>query len=113
LGPEALLVQIPIPEKNIHPIPTEGLSLDAAASAYESELKIFYGADRLDLERPIFDVTLLRLGLDGHTNDEATEIMTVLQTVSREERRWIGVYRGGLEGILRDGFMSILMMGNS
>jgi 6-phosphogluconolactonase len=64
---EALLMQIPIPEKNIHPIPTEGLSPDAAASAYESELKIFYGADSLDPERPIFDVTLLGLGLDGHT----------------------------------------------
>jgi 6-phosphogluconolactonase len=29
-------------------------------------LKSFYGAERLDPERPLFDVTLLGLGEDGH-----------------------------------------------
>jgi 6-phosphogluconolactonase len=38
-----------------------------AAAVYEGELKTFYGAAQLDPARPIFDVTLLGLGADGHT----------------------------------------------
>jgi 6-phosphogluconolactonase len=64
---EALLSQAPIPETNIHPIPTEGMSPEPAASVYERELKSFYGAEHLDPARPLFDVTLLGLGPDGHT----------------------------------------------
>ena len=64
---EALLSRVPIPAINIHPIPTEGVSPDAAASTYERELKNFYGAERLDPARPLFDVNLLGLGPDGHT----------------------------------------------
>jgi 6-phosphogluconolactonase len=64
---EALLSRAPIPAGNIHPIPTEGLSPDAAASAYERELKSVYGAERFDPARPLFDVTLLGLGPEGHT----------------------------------------------
>ena len=64
---EALLSRAPIPAINIHPIPTEGVSPEAAAFAYERELKYFYGAERLDPARPLFGVTLLGLGLDGHT----------------------------------------------
>ena len=64
---EALLSRAPIPAINIHPIPTEGVSPEAAAFAYERELKYFYGAERLDPARPLFDVTLLGLGPDGHT----------------------------------------------
>lgn len=64
---EALLSRAPIPPANIHAIPTEGMAPDAAASAYERELKNFYGAERLDPARPLFDVNLLGLGEDGHT----------------------------------------------
>lgn len=64
---EALLSRAPIPAINVHPIPTEGVSPEAAASAYERQLKSFYGAQRLDPARPLFDVTLLGLGPDGHT----------------------------------------------
>ena len=64
---DALLSRAPIPTNNIHPIPTEGLSPEVAASAYERELKTFYGAGHLDLSRPLFDVNLLGLGPDGHT----------------------------------------------
>jgi 6-phosphogluconolactonase len=64
---EALLSRAPIPDVNIHPIPTEGLTPEAAALAYERQLKSFYGAERLDPARPLFDVTLLGLGEDGHT----------------------------------------------
>ncbi len=64
---EALLSYAPIPPTNVHAIPTEDLTPDAAASAYERELKSFYGAERLDPARPLFDVNLLGLGEDGHT----------------------------------------------
>lgn len=64
---EALLSRVPIPAGNIHPIPTYAGSPEEAASAYEYELKSFYGADHLDPARPLFDVTLLGLGEDGHT----------------------------------------------
>jgi len=64
---EALLSRVPIPDANIHAVPTEGLSPEEAAAAYERELKSFYGAARLDPARPLFDVVLLGLGPDGHT----------------------------------------------
>lgn len=64
---KALLAHVPIPRANIHPVPTQGVSPDAAAKAYQRALQIFYGADQLDPGRPLFDVTLLGLGVDGHT----------------------------------------------
>jgi 6-phosphogluconolactonase len=64
---EALLSAAPIPACTIHPIPTGQPSPEAAASAYERELKSFYGADRLNPARPLFDLTFLGLGPDGHT----------------------------------------------
>lgn len=63
----ALLSRTPIAAGNIHVIPTEGLGPTQAAAAYERELKRFYGAENLDPARPLFDVTLLGLGPDGHT----------------------------------------------
>jgi 6-phosphogluconolactonase len=64
---EALLAHVPLPPANIHPIPTEGVSPEAAVAAYQRNLQEFYSADRLDPARPLFDVTLLGLGEDGHT----------------------------------------------
>ncbi len=64
---EAMLSRAPVPAANIHAIPTQGVTPEAAASAYEHDLQSFYGADRLDPARPIFDVTFLGLGSDGHT----------------------------------------------
>ena len=62
---ETLLAQVPVPEENIHPIPTCG-DPDEAAWSYEATLKSAYGADRLDPARPLFDLVLLGLGEDGH-----------------------------------------------
>jgi 6-phosphogluconolactonase len=64
---EAMLSHAPVPEANIHPVPTEAVTPEAAAAIYEQELKTFYGADRLEAGRPLFDIVLLGLGADGHT----------------------------------------------
>jgi 6-phosphogluconolactonase len=45
----------------------EGVSPEAGESAYERELKSFYGAERLNSARPLFEVNLLGLKPDGHT----------------------------------------------
>src|SRR5262249_12512646 len=45
---DAMLSRAPIPAANIHPVQTEGLTPEVAASNYERELKSFYGAERLD-----------------------------------------------------------------
>jgi 6-phosphogluconolactonase len=64
---EALFSVAPIPGENIHPVPTQGVDLDQAAQAYETTLKQFHGSDRLDAKAPLFDLTLLGIGDNGHT----------------------------------------------
>jgi 6-phosphogluconolactonase len=64
---DALFSRVAVPDGNIHEIPTTGLSPEEAAAAYEKTLKVFYGADTLTPTRPLFDVTLLGVGEDGHT----------------------------------------------
>jgi|307.fasta_scaffold90300_1 6-phosphogluconolactonase len=63
---QAMLSRAPAPAQNIHGIPATGTHAEAAA-AYERVLKSYYGSDRLDSSRPLFDVNLLGLGPDGHT----------------------------------------------
>jgi 6-phosphogluconolactonase len=62
----AMIAHVPIPSHQVHPIPTSP-SPQAAATAYEQTLRDFYKADVLDPARPLFNVTLLGLGPDGHT----------------------------------------------
>jgi 6-phosphogluconolactonase len=61
------LDHVPAPAANVHAIPTEAASPDEAARRYEANLRKFYGADRLDPARPLFDVVLMGVGNDGHT----------------------------------------------
>jgi 6-phosphogluconolactonase len=63
---EAMLSRAPVPPWNIHPMPVDG-SPEEAALRYERTLQAAYGGAALDPARPLFDVTLLGLGPDGHT----------------------------------------------
>jgi 6-phosphogluconolactonase len=80
---DAFLSRVPVPDDNIHAVPTEGLSPDQAASAYEMTLMRFYGADKLAPNRPLFDVMLLGIGDDGHTAS-----LFPGQLALQETKRW-------------------------
>jgi 6-phosphogluconolactonase len=63
---EAMLAHVPVPTGNVHPIATENLTPDQSAIAYERDLKDFYGTLKLRPDQPLFDVTFLGLGPEGH-----------------------------------------------
>jgi 6-phosphogluconolactonase len=60
----ALVSRVPIPAENVHrmPGPEDFAPSEAAAEAYESELRNFFGS-----APPVFDLQLQGLGGEGHT----------------------------------------------
>jgi 6-phosphogluconolactonase len=86
---EAMLARAPIPPENIHPVPADGTP-EEAASRYERTLQTVYGAPVLDPARPLFDITLLGLGADGH-------IASLLpgEPVLQERKRWVAAVSHG------------------
>jgi len=81
------------PAANIHPIPTDTANPDEAARRYQSELKSFYGANELDLVRPLFDVVLMGVGPDGHTASLFPDYPAIEET----ERWVVGVPKAHVE----------------
>jgi len=63
---QAWISKVPIPQKNIHRIPTETGSPEEAARSYEQTLKEFFNPPGKK-SFPVFDAMLLGVGPDGHT----------------------------------------------
>jgi len=58
---ETLLDRVPVPEANVHPMPTVGLDPESAARRYEALLLARFAGP------PVLDWVLLGVGEDGHT----------------------------------------------
>jgi 6-phosphogluconolactonase len=66
LAREAFIRHVTVPEANVHRMRGED-DPEAAATAYEAELKALARTQRPPGDLPVFDLVLLGLGSDGHT----------------------------------------------
>jgi 6-phosphogluconolactonase len=76
---ESLLDHIPIPVANVHPIPTDSLHPEDAATEYEATLREY-----LPGEGPALDILLLGTGNEGHTAS-----LFPGSAALGESRRWV------------------------
>jgi 6-phosphogluconolactonase len=88
---DTLLSHVPISSEHVHAVPVDSTPADCARR-YEHELQRVYGSDTLDVARPLFDITLLGLGSDGHTCS-----LLPGQPVLDERERWVAPVPTGRE----------------
>ena len=81
------------PSANVHPIPTDAADPDASAERYATTLQAFYGGDRLDPARPLFDLVLMGAGPDGHT----ASLFPGYPAIEERERWVVGVPKANVE----------------
>ncbi len=79
---ESLLAGPNVKPRKVLAIPTDG-SLQSCADRYDEMLRQQYGAGTLDPDVPLFHLTLLGLGEDGHTASLLPD-----QPVLKERERW-------------------------
>lgn len=86
---DAMLDKVPVPPENVHPVPDDGTP-EEAALRYERVLQSAYGNAVLNPARPLFDITLLGLGADGHTAS-----LLPGEPVLQERKRWVAAVSHG------------------
>ena len=90
---ESMLAKVAVPSENGYAIPIDG-SPEDAATRYERFLQEAYGGTTLDAARPLFDVTPLGLGADGHPAS-----LLPGEPVLEERQRWMAAVSHGRPGI--------------